>query len=79
MGKQENKVIVRISHDRHREDIISVRPYSPLHEQEVRMEMEKQWKDGSWDYFGDLPADDGEQFGLDEFYYDSYCIVPIKA
>ena len=72
------KVIVYISHDRHREDIINVYSYNVENIAKIKTEMEKRWPDGEFGYFGDLPSEGGEQYGCNEFYYDSYAVVEVN-
>ena len=72
------KVIVWISHDRHRDDLVKVIQYSEKNLKKVCEAMEKSWKDGEWGFFGDLPCSHGGQFGWDDSYYDSYSIVEVE-
>ena len=74
------KVIVHISHDRHREDIVKVYNYSEENLAKVEQEMKNRWhgEEGHEGYFGDLPSENGHQYGWDEAYYDSYSIVEIE-
>lgn len=41
--------------------------------------MEERWsgENGHEGYFGDLPSENGHQYGWNEDYYDSYSIVEI--
>lgn len=73
------KVIVYISHDRHREDTVKVYKYSDENVEKVEKEMEEHWngENGHEGYFGDLPSENGYQYGWGEDYYDSYSIVEI--
>jgi hypothetical protein len=72
------KVIVYISHDRHREDIVKVFPFSEENISKVEKMMANRWPDGSFDYFHDLPSENGKQYGLNEYYYDSYAVVKME-
>lgn len=74
------KVIVYISHDRHREDIIKVYKYSEKNLAKVEQSMKDRWngENGHKGYFGDLPSENGYQYGYCEEYYDSYSIAEIE-
>lgn len=77
------KVIVYISHDRHREDIVKVYKYSDENLALVEKAMRDRWinvegEGGHEGYFGDLPSDGGYQYGYNEMYYDSFTIVEVK-
>ena len=74
------KIIVHISHDRHREDIVKVYKNSEKNLAKVKKAMKDRWsgEEGHEGYFGDLPSENGIQYGWDEAYYDSYSIVEIE-
>lgn len=72
------KIIVRITHDRHLEDVLRVYKYSEENLNKVKQDMEKQWEGGTWDYFSDLPSENGKQFGWNDSYHDSYSIVEVQ-
>ena len=74
------KVIVYISHDRHREDIVKVYAYSEENLAKVKKAMRERWhgEEGREGYFGDLPSENGTQYGWGEEYYDSYSIVNVE-
>ena len=73
------KIIVLIHHDRHTDDQISVFVYSKKELKIVKKKMEEYWEGGSWGWFGDLPSENGEQFGIGECYYSSYSIVEVQS
>lgn len=74
------KIIVMIHHDRHTEDVLKVFPFSEENVQKVKELMQNRWSQdkGSWGYFGDLPSENGEQFGWSESYYSSYSVVEVQ-
>ena len=72
------KLIVYISHDRHREDIVKVYKYSEKNLEYVKSKMIERWRDDAkWGWFGDCFSEDGGQYGWNEEYYDSYGIVDL--
>lgn len=79
MELEKGKVIVYISHDRHREDIVKVYKYSDENVEKVIEKMKERWsgENGHEGSFGDLPSENGFQYGWSENYYDSYSIVEI--
>ena len=72
------KIIVLIHHDRHTDDHISVFAYSDENLEIIKKKMEEYWQGGSWGWYGDLPSENGEQFGVGEDYYSSYSIVEVQ-
>lgn len=40
--------------------------------------MEEYWQGGSWGWYGDLPSENGKQFGVGEDYYSSYSIAEVQ-
>lgn len=71
------QVIVRTSHDRHRDDNIKVYDYTGENLDLVKTSMEGNWPEGKWGFWGDLPCDNGSQFGINGDFYDSYAIVEV--
>ena len=73
------KLIVHTSHDRHREDIVRVYKYSEKNLEYVKTKMTERWigDNAKWDYFGDCFSQNGEQYGWNDAYYDSYGIVDL--
>lgn len=73
------KLIVHTSHDRHRDDIIKVYMYNEKNLEYVKSKMIERWNmdNAEWNWFGDCFSENGEQYGLNESYYDSYGIVDL--
>lgn len=74
------KIIVHISHDRHREDTIKVYPYSGINMKKVEKEMKEHLTgaDAHVGCFGDTPSENGYQYGWNESYYDSISIIDME-
>lgn len=72
------KVIVSIIHDRHTDDVLNVLKYSEENVEKVRKDFEGIYPDGTWRMCGDLPCNNGDQFGENENYYCSYSVVTVK-
>lgn len=72
------KVIVSIIHDRHYDDHLTVQKYTTENLQALEGKYREYYPDGKWGMYGDLPCEDGDQFGVNEDYYCSYAIVDVK-
>ena len=74
------KVIIHISHDRHRDDIMQVLKFTNENLEKVEHKMRERWygDDGREDMFGDLPCEGGYQYGWNDMFYDSFSIVDIE-
>lgn len=74
------KVIVHISRDECREDVVEVYGYSYENFVKVVKIMGERWKGRKAFYgcFGDLPCEGGSQYGCDEKHYDSFSVVEVE-
>lgn len=72
------KVIVLVKHECHIDDSLKVYAYSEDNLRKVKDEMREFCPIGKEQCLGDLPRENGGQFGRNENDYCSYSIVEVK-